>query len=58
MEQAQPPEMPKLTAQEKLDAVYEFKLRLFQGLVAFSPSLAIDPAEVTITPQGDASTLG
>jgi hypothetical protein len=28
------PQLPKLSAQEKLDAVYEFKMRLFRGLVA------------------------
>lgn len=28
------PEQPKLTAQEKLDAVYDFKMRLFRGLMS------------------------
>lgn len=27
-------QLPKLTAQEKLDAVYECKMNLFRGLVA------------------------
>lgn len=28
------PGLPKLTPQEKLDAVYEFKMNLFRGLVS------------------------
>lgn len=43
-----PPKLPNLTAQEKLDAIYEFKLRLFQGLVECNPNLINDPNVIEV----------
>jgi hypothetical protein len=49
------PELPKLTAQEKLDAVYEFKMRLFRGLVAHMIFEDIDLNAPEIEPHVDAA---
>lgn len=43
-----PPTLPKLTAQEKLDIIYEANLALFRNLVSFNPNLAKDPSEVEL----------
>lgn len=43
-----PQGLPKLTAQEKLDIIYEANLNLFRSLIAFNPNLAKDPNEFEV----------